>query len=333
MEFSMTNTNFIGNFKPKKPYELRVIDNQIKKTRKELDKPRNQNSFEGDALLDELDKLVEEYKEREKTLNLTSIFGDTKVSADVTCFKGAKIGFSLGDLCKRININKETKFVYADKYNVTGCAPEFDYETSIPDKNGLNDLTVLRTDLSDRITFGNILAVPSSMAVDLELTVSAAFDHIHKKHIINAENKKALTIMRDAKPEVTMSPPNLQSIINENLCGKAKENAYIITNKSGFAKLDVDVNGIPQVTKDDHGNMVYKHKYIIKEVPDEILENSENGSPCIIGDIADVLNFYVIDDSGSEMDDWTEHKDRRIVREIIALATTSDEAYIHGVLA
>ena len=99
--------------------------------------------------------------------------------------------------------------------------------------------------------------------------------------------------------------------------------------------MDTDVNGVPLVTKDRDGNMIYKKKYMIVEVPDEILPDTDSGSPCIIGDIKNVLRFYVIRETSLFKDDIFPYLtgDRVVREEIITLTTTSDEAYIVGYLA
>jgi hypothetical protein len=99
--------------------------------------------------------------------------------------------------------------------------------------------------------------------------------------------------------------------------------------------LDIDINGAPQITKDQKGNMIYKHKYIVQEIPDEILPNTENGSPIVIGDIAHVLKFYVISQDNLFKNDIFPYDvgDRQVTKEIITLTTKSNEAYIVGYLA
>ena len=88
-------------------------------------------------------------------------------------------------------------------------------------------------------------------------------------------------------------------------------------------------DAVPVIFIED-GKEVKRLKNI--EIPDEILPDLEAGSPIIAGDIANVLRFFMIRDASLIKDDVYPFNiaDRQIKKEIIALTTTSDEAYIIG---
>lgn len=247
----------------------------------------------------------------------------------------AEYGFSLGDLAGREYIEANRAGIPVDHYNDTTTAEEVAEGGSSTPKNLIDSLTMVQTD-GDAVIFDDTLKVGSGTYSDDKDTIDRAFEAAHTRHFINAENKKALEVLTGGKAAVALAAESLQTTINASLCGKAKRNAIIITNKSGFAELDIDVNGVPLVTKDPNGNMIYKGKYMIQELPDEILPDTDSGSPCIIGDIANVLKFFIVreDSLFSDFVDFTfMTHDRAIRKEIISLTTTSDEAYIVGYLA
>lgn len=287
-----------------------------------------------------LDKRRYERDDLEKGLSSGSIYADQSI--ETVPFKPRNIGFSVGNLCGRHPITNNTVRIISEKYNVTTVAPtieEYNYSLeSTPNEFKfveLNDCaSVIKTSNLSRITFNDVIRATTVVYDDeLKETLDDVITSAHNRHIINAENKRAFEVMIESKEGINVSGVNMDTAINANLCGDAKKKAIIVTNKNGFAKLDVDVNGIPQITKDDQGNMVYKHKYIVEEVPNEVLPDTENGSPYIVGDIENILDFYIIYNDSLIRDDMTYIDDRKTVTEIITLNTTSDEAYIHGVLA
>ena len=153
------------------------------------------------------------------------------------------------------------------------------------------------------------------------------------EQISNAENKKALALMLGSKEAITVNSGSILQEINASLCGKAKRNAVIITNKNGFASLDaVDANGYPLMKKNDAGEFILLDKYVVIEMDNEILPNNENGSaPVIVGDIANVVKFFTIRETNliTPLADFNFNvSSRSIKKEIIKLRTTSDEAFI-----
>jgi hypothetical protein len=273
------------------------------------------------------------FEEVEKALLTGSVFADQSIK-DLPYLPG-KLDFSIGDLVGRQRVNKNRIRIPMDHY-VDNTTAQIVKEGDPGElKDLLDSLTMLVTSNQEPIIFNDIQTIRYTAYNDDKKVMEAAFDSVHKKHLVNAENKKALEILTTSKESIAISSENVQSAINANLCGKAKRDTIIITNKSGFAKLDIDINGAPQITKDQKGNMIYKHKYIVQEIPDEILPNTENGSPIVIGDIAHVLKFYVISQDNLFKNDIFPYDvgDRQVTKEIITLTTKSNEAYIVGYLA
>lgn len=277
------------------------------------------------------DQAVKSYEDLEKALTSGSVF--TNLSVEDQPFSDTGSEFSLGDLAGRIAIDANRVRVPMDHYSDNTIAETVSEGGSSTPKSLLDSLTMLLTDTDDAIIFDDILEIGESAYNDDTEVMDQALAFSHNRHFINAENKKALEILIASKSAESVSAESVQESINAKLSGKAKRNAVIITNHSGFAELDIDVNGVAQVTKDPNtGDMIYKHKYTIIEIPDAILPDLEAGSPIIAGDIANVLRFFMIRDDSLIKDDAYPFNiaDRQIKKEIIALTTTSDEAYIIG---
>ena len=247
------------------------------------------------------------------------------------------IGFALNQNGDAV-IEANRVRVPADVPNNTVCAEIVAEGEESGAKELTAELMVIKTEDADKVIFSDRLIVNESVYNDAPEEIETALAHVHEVNLTNAENKKALEIMIGAKSEpLVMDPVDLNAVINANLCGSAKRNAVIITNKNGFAKLDADVNGVPIVTRDPEGNFIYKHKYMIQELPDEILPNVEGkGAPIVIGDMKVIKFFTVRNDkvvTGANTWNRVAIADRQIREEIITLATNSDEIYIAGYMA
>lgn len=243
--------------------------------------------------------------------------------------------FSLGAYVGRQKIDRNRVKLLVDHYTDYDLSQVLEKENDPAERKPLTDyLSVLNTDTSEAFFFDDILEFGAGVYEDNKDIMDSVFDAAHNRHIINVENKKALEILILDKTVVSVTSTGIQTAINSKLCGKAKRNAIIIVNKTGFAKLDIEVDGVSQVTRDGSGNMVYKNKYIIWEMPTEILPDSNGSSPVIIGDIRNVLKFFLIRDDVLFKDDIFPYTvaDRRFTKEIITRTTTSDEAYFIGSL-
>lgn len=306
-------------------------DEKLEKSEK-LDKevsPLYPPAIEARGEFDEADKA---YREFEKLLmSGESFLGDSVKDLE---YIPDEIYFSLGDINGRNIIDKNRiRLVTDNNYNITECAEIVPEGTAGTVKPAL--LSVVKTENVDSLNFEDIRAVARTVYEDDKDNIVKAFDYNHRVAFVNAENREAFKLLLNAKDAISLSAENMQEAINANLCAKAKKKAVIVTNKFGFAKIDIDVNGTPLVTKDSDGNFIYKNKYVIKEMADEILPNAETGeSPVIIGDLS-IVRFFLQRETYLEKDDFLTFNqlDRGIRKEIITLSTSSDEAYIVGALA
>lgn len=310
----------LKNDRDKKLEESQKLDKELGRLH-----PR---AIEARGKSDEADKAFIEF---DKLLTSGEAFIDQSVQ-DFE-FTPGEMPFSLGDTNGRFFIDKSTiRIVMPKDYSNTECA-EIVSEGTAGSEKPLS-LTVIKTDSVDSIKLEDIRAIDETIYEDDTDNILSAFEYNHKVAFINAENKKAFSLLLNAKDALTLSVENMQKTINANLCSKAKKKAVIVTNKSGFAKLDIDANGTPLVTKDSEGSFIFKSKYKIVEMADEILPNTEAGeSPVIIGDLS-IVQFLLQREDYSEKEDLEFNQlNRGIRKEIVTLSTTSDDAYIHGLLA
>jgi hypothetical protein len=322
----------------------KALEKELDQTRKHIEARKekfyqNEKKFgkwskEANAVANLYDEAYEKYNTLKKAMTSGSAF--TNLSVDDQPFHSTSLDFSLGDFAGgRVVLDANRARVPMDKYNDDTIAETVPEGGSSTAKDLLDSLTLLLTDTDEAIIFDDILQIGVSPYNDDKEVMDQAIEFAHSQHFINAENIKALEILIASKSALSVSAESVQDTINANLSGKAKRNAVIITNHSGFAELDIDVNGVAQVTKDPTtGNMIYKHKYTVIEIPDAILPDLDAGSPIIAGDIANVLRFFLIRDDSLFKDDIYPYivADRRIKKEIIALTTKCDAAYIVGYL-
>lgn len=196
--------------------------------------------------------------------------------------------------------------------------------------------SMIKTDDENTVTFDSDLFYGPTVKDDDKENFEKIINFLHNDGIIKAENKKALQIMREAKDPITISASEVHVAINNNLSARGKLNAVIVVNSDGFAKLDmVDSDGGYPLVKRVGDKFIYHDKYEIKEVSNEELPNDENGkSPIVVGDMS-ILKFFIMQDDGLIKDEFLEFKvhDRRLVKEIITLSTTSNKAYVWGTLS
>ena len=247
-------------------------------------------------------------------------------------------GFSIGNLLGRTWIGRKVPNITTDVYNDKLIAKVFTKDESSPVILRDHLRTVAAID-DNSIMFDISLFHTGEVSDDDPKTIDKAVKHCRDIAMINAENKAALAAMIEAKEELipfNFGGGSIKRAINAFLCDRAKKYAWIFTNKSGFALLDNDADGESgpeSITRDANGNFIYRGKYRIQEIPDEIFPNINGFPPIIIGDPA-VLKIYVARDSFLEKDLYDEYGviDRELKREFFVLTSTSNEAYIAGYL-
>lgn len=296
-----------------------------------LKKAGSVNTADMREALDNFDKHRAEYERLEKAIFSGDAFADQSV--DDVEYTPSEYGFSFGDLAGRRIIDANRGREPMDLYNDTAIAEEVAEGGDSTPKSLTDSLSMISSDSEERIHFDDILQIGTGVYNDDPETLGKAFKSAHIRHFVNAENAKSVAILTGCKDSVEMSAATLEIAVNANLCGKAKRNAVIVTNKSGFGKLDTDgATGHPLVTRNSEGDFIYKGKYQIIELPDEIFPNTDAGSPCIIGDIKGVLRFFIVREITMFRDDLFPYLcGSRVNRvEIITLSSESNEAYIWG---
>lgn len=296
-----------------------------------LKKAGNANTADMREALDNFDKHRAEYERLEKAIFSGDAFADQSI--DNLEYTPSAYGFSFGDLSGRRIIDANRGREPMDLYNDTAIAEEVAEGTDSTPKNLTDSLSMISSDSEERLHFDDILQIGTGVYNDDPKTLGKAFKSAHIRHFVNAENAKSVAILTGCKDPVDMSAASLETAVNANLCGKAKRNAVIVTNKSGFGKLDTDgTTGHPLVTRNSEGDFIYKGKYQIIELPDEIFPNTDTGAPCIIGDVKGVLRFFIVRETSMFRDDLFPYLcGSRVNRvEIITLSSESNEAYIWG---
>lgn len=284
--------------------------------------------------LNNFSKHHDEYERLEKAIYSGNAFADQSIE-DLE-YTPSECGFSFGDLAGRRVIDANRAREPMDLYNDISTAEEVEEGAESTPKNLTDSLSMISSDSEERLHFDDILQIGTGVYYDDRKTLGKAFKSAHIRHFVNAENAKSVAILTGCKDPVDMSAASLETAVNANLCGKAKRNAVIVTNKAGFGKLDTDgATGHPLVTRNSEGHFIYKGKYQIIELADEIFPDTETGSsPCIVGDIKGVLRFFIVRENAMFRDDLFPYLcGSRVHRtEIITLSTESNEAYIYGYL-
>ena len=233
-------------------------------------------------------KLISEEREIEKELLSWDTIGEAPAESFSHITQDP--GFSIGNYVGRMATDKERQRFTFDKYN-DNYSSEFLAEGEEGDPQDLTDY--IDSEDTKTVKMMEILGVPTEYFDDDKEALIVAFDSNHNRHNINAENKKTLELLINAKGNniTDIDPLKLNESINKNLVAKAKPFAEIWVNNNGFANLDIESNGIPLIKKNIKGEFIYKEKYLVREFNEEILPNSEKGIPILIGDFKHVIKF------------------------------------------
>lgn len=304
------------------------LKNELENNKKKIktlceDSRKMGNALRKDSILKEIDKLTDRNEEIVKLLDNVSTYTDHGI--ETIPYTPDPFNFSLGDASGRIPVDANRSHVVFDNYTNNAIAEIVEEGTESTPRE--YNSSILNTDIAESIVFDDVVKMRFNRYNDTPY-IQDMIDHDHAQAIINAENKKAFEVLVESKNAVPISAKNIQEEINKKLCAKAKKSTMIFVNKSGFALLDVDVNGVPLVTKDSNGRFIYKNKYEIQEVDEKILPNNSDGSPiALVGDIFHVIKFFLVRDNSYYGEIFLDHMDRTVKKEIITLRTKSDEAY------
>lgn len=315
------------------------LENQLNKLKfesRELDKTFGKLDPRCIAKLGEVDDKIKEIEAIDKLLDTRTAFVNESVHR--LDYIAPTRGFSFPGLCERIyldaNNGKIPTCVYENNTVAATCA---DGET-VSSETMSPMIKVIHADDENAVIFHDSLKIGEALYTDDPDTLDKAFIDNHEIRLENAESLKACEMFMSSKDPVgTLDPMLLNTTINM-LSGKTRRSdaMMILTNKSGFSKLDLidSVSGVSLIKK-INGQMIYRDKYVIQELPDEILASTETGDPCIIGALTDICKYFVIRDEGVHFEDLAECSthNKRIRKEIVVLTTTSDSGYVWGYLA
>lgn len=336
-----------------------AIEDQRKKTtapgekaearRKELEsKGFSESDIQKDSLyLSYLDTFTNNHKvlkDMEDALSTGEVFG-SMLEAGNEGFIPCDSNESLADL-------------YNARHEIPGSATIFVVENYSDDTKafivsegetiGEHDLTdciqSLKTKTDSVRKVASILNVPETDFEDDPVLRDSAVYNVQERHTVNGENALLLDTILKSKEPVSVSVSTLFSDANNKLSAYARRRSEIITNESGFSKLDVVNEAGNRYIKKDFliGEFVFQDRYIVRILPDEILPDFENeSSPVLIGDWANVLRLAVIlkyipaDSKNRTIADITNFivRNKAVERVIPVLTTTSDKAYFIGSIA
>lgn len=277
-----------------------------------------------------------EYEDAKEALFSGDVFGQNAPSNTLGLIP-CEGEINLADLYNaRFETEGKTSRVVVERYNDTTLSAVVGEGESIPENDIRNHIISISTDREDIKKIAGILNVPETMLSDERELLNGAIDSVQAKHTGNTETMLLCKAIQSSKEAVEISPITLGSIVNGSLCGKAKRNCEIITNESGFSKLDIkDEFGNAFIKKDFNlGEYVFDDKYIVRTLSDEMLpNNADDSAPVFVGDWKNVLRLAVVKEYPplEELDLYNcVIKNRAIKKTIPILTTTSDKAFIVG---
>ena len=239
----------------------------------------------------------ENLEEEERALLSGDVFGNNTPTETIGLIP-CDGDLSLADIYDiRFETDSKTARVVVENYLDTTMAGVGSEGDEIPTARIGDHLTTVKTDRESIEQVANILNVPERMMNDEKELLNSAIDSVQEKFIKNTETKILCDLIRSSKEPISLDSTTLFSIINDHLGGKAKREAEIITNDSGFAKLDTtDSNGNPLMRRDFNINeYILADRYIVRVVSDDILKNDENSnSPVFIGDWRNILRLAIV---------------------------------------
>lgn len=307
--------------------------NKLKVESANFDKEYGKCDSRSIAKLGEVEDKIAELEDISKLLDTRTAFVNESVHR--LDYISPPRGFSFGSACEKIYLDANNGKIPTGVYENTTIAPTCAEGETVESEIMTPMLQMIKADDENAVIFQDSLKIGVGLYNDDPDTTDKAFTDNHEIRLENAESAKACEVFMGAKDPIELDPMFLNNAINL-LSGKTRrsDSMMILTNKSGFAKLDqVDNTGVSLVKK-VNGEMIYRDKYVVQELPDEILKSNENGDPCIMGALTDICKIFIIRDEGVYMEDWgdwTSHN-RRIRKEIVALTTTSDGGFVWGYL-
>ena len=291
-----------------------------------------------DEYIDEYGTALRDYNKALKSLTTGEVFG-SKIAFESSNYIPCDSELSLADL-------------YGIRYKTDGKAPRVVFEnytdeskagviaegSTIPKISAIDCVGSFSGSLDKIDKLACIEIAPESYLADDPVLAYNMVDRLRFKHIANAENYILCAKILGSKEAVSLASAS-DLLTLPALSAKARRGAEIITNETGFAKLDISdpVSGETYIKKNFQiGEFVYRDRYIIRVLPDSILANNENETaPVLLGDWKNILRLAVIRERFATNKDMFKFEDQTatICREVPILTTTSDKAYFVGAIA
>ena len=288
--------------------------------------------------LNRFDKARADYESFKDALFRGDVFDNNTPDKNLGVIK-TEGALSLADLYGirvEIDAEKTPRFV-VENYNDTSAHEIVAEGDLFPTEDLKSFISVIKSDSDSIEKIGGIVEFPEAWVEDDE-NIYEAVDSVQAKHSKNAETMLLCSRILESKAPVSITAETLKTVSNTSLSPRAKINAEIIVNESGFSKLDVtDVNGNLFVKKNfEIGEFVFADRYIIRIISDDILKNFEDGtSPCMIGDFKNVLRLVVVKKYPhlEKLDlDNCRLQDRSFKKIIPLLTTSEDSAFFVGAI-
>ena len=283
------------------------------------------------------DARVEYYKAKE-LLDTGEVYG-TNAPVEHTNYIACDSEISLADLYDiRHKTNGKAPRIVAERYDDTAVASATAEGAQASEIEFADCVNTFTADYDSITKLDSIEVIPEFYLADDPELSAVAINNLRFKHLRSAENALLCQEIISSKAAVSLSMAADLLTLPE-LSAKARRGAEIITNETGFARLDDcdAVGGEIYIKKNFQiGEFVFRDRYIIRVLPDEILANYENDTaPVLLGDWKNILRLAIVDERAAEFPDIVAFKikTRTIRREVPILTTTSDKAYFVGAIA
>ena len=295
------------------------------------------------SLLDNFSKNRDALEKMEKALDTGAVF-DSMLSGENAGFIACDSSISIADLYDiRHMIPEAALRLVVENYDDNTKSYIVGEGETIGEHEMFDSVHSIDTNFESCKKVASILNTPETAFDDDPVLRDSAVYNVQGKHTKNGENALLLDTILKSKDPVSVSVSTLFTNANNKLSAYAQRGSEIITNESGFAKLDVVNEAGDRYIKKDFqiGEFVFQARYIVRILPDEILPDFENNSsPVLVGDWANVLRLAVIlkyppANATPNMTDMFNGivRNKAVERVIPVLTTTSDKAYFIGSIA
>lgn len=291
-----------------------------------------------DEYIDEYGTALRDYNKALKSLTTGEVFG-SKIAFESSNYIPCDSELNLADLYNiRYKTDGKAPRVVFENYTDESMAGVIEEGSTIPEISALDCVGSVSGSLDEIDKLACVETAPEFYLSDDPVLTYNMIDRLRFKHIANAENYILCAKILGSKEAVSLASAS-DLLTLPALSAKAKRGAEIITNETGFSKLDVSdpVSGKLYINKDFQiGEFVYRDRYIIRILPDSILSNYENETaPVLLGDWKNILRLAVIRERFATNKDVFKFEDQTatICREVPILTTTSDKAYFVGAIA